>query len=77
MNVNDQIAASESVMELIVTEGVDRTTGQMKIDLDENVYNAGIRLLTLNVGIMKSTVTPDICRTEALSIRDELLAVRS
>ena len=46
MKVNDQITASESVMELIVTEGVDRTTGQMKIDLDENVYNAGIRLLT-------------------------------
>lgn len=76
-DVDQQIQASETVMELIVRNGVNPSTGQLRSDLDENLYQAGVNLYLLNLGIMDSSLSVTECQDIALLIQRDLLSAIS
>lgn len=72
-DVEEQLHASEAVMELIVRGGVDPATGRMRKDLDENLYTAGVNLYVLNLSIIESTLSIAECRDITMLIQRDLL----
>lgn len=70
-----QQAASESVMELLVRNNIDQSTGRFKPDVNPILVNTGTKLYALNVAITAGVISRASCVSATIEIQKDLLAL--
>lgn len=74
LSKDEQIAASDAVMEMIVKSNVDRKTGEIRKDISASTYEAGMSLYAMTIEITEGTINPKLCNRYAETVRQRLTA---